>query len=36
VTEIGQYGTGDLEITIASPEDFEAAKPLFIKSYEVS
>lgn len=36
VTQIGHYGTGDLEIVIDSAEDFEAAKALFIKSYEVS
>jgi predicted transport protein len=36
VTEIGHYGTGDLEIVIDSAEDFETAKPLFVKSYEVS
>ena len=36
VTEIRHYGTGDLEIVIDSADDFEAAKPLFIKSYEVS
>ena len=36
VTEIGHYGTGDLEIVIDSAEDFEAAKPLFVKSYDVS
>jgi predicted transport protein len=36
VTDIGHYGTGDLEITIDSDEDFEEAKPLFAKSYEAS
>ena len=33
---IGHYGTGDLEINIQSKEDFEKAKPLFQKSYDVS
>lgn len=36
VSSIGHYGTGDLEITIASVADFERAKPLLEKSYEVS
>jgi predicted transport protein len=36
VTDIGHYGTGDLEIVIDSLADFEDAKPLFIKSYEAS
>jgi predicted transport protein len=36
VRKIGHYGTGDLEITIINDEQFEKAKPLFIKSYEVS
>jgi predicted transport protein len=36
VREIGHFGTGDLEITIASPGDLERAKPLIIKSDEVS
>jgi predicted transport protein len=36
VTDIGHYGTGDLEIIIDSAQDFEEAKPLFIKSYEAS
>jgi predicted transport protein len=36
VREIGHYGTGDLEITIQTAEDFEKAKPLLMKSYEVS
>jgi predicted transport protein len=34
VADIGHYGTGDLEIVINSAEDFEDAKPLFVKSYE--
>jgi len=36
VRKIGHYGTGDLEITIMNDEQFEKAKPLFIKSYEAS
>jgi predicted transport protein len=36
VRKIGHFGTGDLEITIASHEDLEKAKPFIIKSYEES
>ena len=36
VRGIGHFGTGDLEITIQSSTDFEKAKPLLEKSYEVS
>ncbi len=36
VRKIGHFGTGDLEITISSKEDFEKAKPYLLKSYEVS
>lgn len=36
VSKIGHYGTGDLEITLRSRKDFENAKPLFLKSYEIS
>lgn len=36
VHSIGHYGTGDLEIIIQSNEDLERAKPLLLKSYEVS
>jgi len=36
VRNIGHYGTGDLEITIRDDEDLEKAKPLLVKSYEVS
>jgi len=36
VREIGHFGTGDLEIAIRSMDDFERAKPLLLKSYEVS
>jgi len=34
--KIGHFGTGDLEITIKSADDFERAKPYIVKSYEVS
>lgn len=33
VRKIGHFGTGDLEIAIFSPEDFERAKPLLQQSY---
>ena len=36
VRGIGHWGTGDLEVTIQSMDDLEKAKPLLIKSYEVS
>ena len=36
VSKVGHYGTGDLEITLSSPEDLEKAKPLILKSYESS
>jgi predicted transport protein len=36
VRSIGHFGTGDLEITISSEEQFERAKPLVLKSYELS
>ncbi len=36
VRTIGHFGTGDLEVTIKSSEDFEAAKPLILQSYEAS
>jgi len=36
VTNIGHYGTGDLEITLREMEDLEKALPLLEKSYEVS
>lgn len=36
VRKIGHFGTGDLEIRIASESDVEEAKPLLVKSYEVS
>jgi predicted transport protein len=36
VRKIGHFGTGDLEITIASIDHFEKAKALLVKSYESS
>ena len=36
VTEIGHYGTGNLEITLRSLADLKKALPLLEKSYEVS
>lgn len=36
VRKIGHFGTGDLELTLAGPDDFEAAKPLLVASYEAS
>jgi predicted transport protein len=36
VRKIGHFGTGDLEITISSKNDFEKSKSLFFKSYELS
>lgn len=36
VSEVGHYGTGDLEITLSKPEDLERAKPLIQRSYEAS
>lgn len=36
VTNIGHFGTGDLEMTIRSKADWEKAKPLIVQSYEAS
>ena len=36
VHNIGHFGTGDLEITIRSDEDFKRAQEYLIKSYEAS
>jgi predicted transport protein len=33
VTDIGHFGTGDLEIALRSPEDLEAAKPFIEMAY---
>ena len=36
VSNIGHFGTGDLEVTVAQMEDLERAKPLLQQSYEAS
>ena len=36
VRHVGHFGTGDLEVSIRTLEDFERAKPLFLESYEAS
>ncbi|MDO9296420.1 DUF5655 domain-containing protein [Bradyrhizobium sp.] len=36
VSNIGHFGTGDLEITLSKPEDLERAMPLIRRSYEAS
>jgi predicted transport protein len=33
VSDIGHYGTGDLEITIVSPQDLALARPLIEQAY---
>lgn len=34
VTEIGHFGTGDLELTLSSLEDVDRAKPFIVQAYE--
>ena len=36
VSNIGHFGTGDLEVTLAQMEDLERSKPLLQQSYEAS
>lgn len=36
VRNTGHFGTGDLEVTLKSHDDFERAKPLILQSYEAS
>lgn len=36
VRKIGHFGTGDLEVTMRTNDDFEKAKALILKSYESS
>jgi predicted transport protein len=36
VSEVGHFGTGDLEITLTKPADIEKAMPLIKRSYEDS
>lgn len=35
VSKVGHFGTGDLEVTVKSPADFDASKPFIGKAYEV-
>lgn len=34
VSDVGHYGTGDLQITLRGPEDLEAAKPFITLAYQ--
>lgn len=34
VSDVGHFGTGDLEVTIRTPADLESAKPFLVKAYE--
>jgi predicted transport protein len=34
VSNIGHFGTGDLEVTLRTMDDFEKAQPLMLRSYE--
>jgi predicted transport protein len=36
VSQVGHFGTGDLEITLSKSDDLERAKPLIQRSYEAS
>lgn len=36
VSNIGHFGTGDLEITLSTPDDLERATPLLKRSYDES
>jgi len=36
VSNIGHFGTGNLEVTISNSEDFERAQPLILASYQAS
>jgi predicted transport protein len=36
VSNVGHFGTGDLEITLTKPDDLEKAKPLIQRSYDDS
>lgn len=36
VTNVGHFGTGDLEITLSKAEDLERAMPLLVKSYQAA
>ncbi len=34
VADVGHYGTGDLEVSIKTQSDFQAAKPFIQQAYE--
>ena len=34
VTDVGHYGTGDLEVALKGPSDFESVKPFIQMAYE--
>ncbi|MGZ2502777.1 DUF5655 domain-containing protein [Rhizobium leguminosarum] len=34
VTNVGHFGTGDLQVTLKSMADFEMAQPLMVRAYE--
>ena len=36
VSNIGHYGTGDMELTVGSVEELELVKPYLMESYEIS
>jgi predicted transport protein len=36
VTNVGHYGTGNLQVSLRTMADFERAQPLLLKSYELS
>ena len=36
VSNIGHYGTGDMELTVGSEEELELVKPYLVESYEIS
>lgn len=36
VRKVGHFGTGDLEVTLRTPEDLQRAMPLLVRSYEGS
>jgi predicted transport protein len=36
VSKVGDFGTGDLEITLTKPEDLERAMPFIKRSYDDS
>ena len=36
VSDIGHFGTGDLEITLTTPDDLERVKALIKRSYDAS